>query len=89
MKSYLSQVTKNDGIDQKEAILLAQSQVIFRGYAENYYLDKPLLVFDKVDRYGIKFFPRYKNLSEMRVYPKVLVVVQKKDGRIRFYRTER
>ncbi len=85
MKDYLSQVNTHDGVNRKEAILLAQSQVVFRGYDQHYYLDRPKLAFEKPDRYGIKFYPRHKTMNVNEQYPTILVVIKKSDGEARFY----
>ena len=88
MQDYLSKVTIHDGVTQQEAILIAQSQVIFRGIEKNYHLENPQIVFEKEDSFGIKFYSKYKSLADRDLYPNILVVVQKKDGRTRFYRTQ-
>ena len=81
MQSYLSKVNKSDGINKEEAILLSQSQIIFRGTEQNYHLNNPQLAFENEESYGIKFLPKTKDAND----PPVLIVITKKDGRVHVY----
>lgn len=86
MKAYLSKVNRTDGISVQEAVFLAQSQLVFRGYEKNYYLDRPKQIFESEKSFGIQFYPRLKTVQEAKDYPTVVVEVQKKDGQTRFHR---
>ena len=84
MKSYLSGVNKADGVNKDEAILMAQSQIIFRGNDRRYNLNNPEIAFENDQSFGIKFISVKKFLSS-KEYPPVVIAIDKKDGRVRFY----
>lgn len=81
MKAYLSEVTKYDGIDVNEAVILAQSEMIFHGLDKDYYLDTPQLEPTDRDHWGVRFYPINRNPRDVITNPSVLVVVDRKDGK--------
>lgn len=83
MKSYLSQVKKSDGIDRQEAVILGQSQIVFRGYDQEYLLGNPEFIKESDRQYVLKFYPKIKTFAERRGYPPILVWVEKNDGQTR------
>lgn len=81
MKKYLTQIDKSDGIDQDEALLLARSQIIFRGKDARYDLDKPRLSSEK-DEWVLTFSPVNKTLGEVISSTDLIIRISKRDGRI-------
>jgi hypothetical protein len=77
MRSYFSQVTRYDGIDANEALLIAQSEMIFRGLDQSYVLGQPQQ--EKIDsaHWGVRFYPINQNTGEQT---SILVIIRKKDG---------
>ena len=84
MDAYLSKIQKYDGINQDEAILLAQSQLIFHGTEKKYYLDKPEVVWENAKHWGIKFYPINKTLAEASIHAPLVIDVDKKDGSVKW-----
>ena len=80
MSSYLSKISKSDGIDQEEAILIAQSEIIFRGLQKKYYLDDP--IYQGIDQHywTIKFRPVTKTLSQTKTRYNIIIYVHQDDG---------
>ena len=84
MKDYLTKVSKADGIDRAEAVLLAKSQFIFRGHDKNYHLDRPRIVLDNSEYWTVKFDPINKTLKEVITKPDVYILIDKQDGSTRW-----
>ena len=82
MKAYLAGVNKTDGIDKKEAILLAQSQIIFLGYEHDYNYAKIEVLKEDKSEWVFKFYPIGKTLKDSINKPNFLVSVRKKDGEV-------
>ena len=82
MKSYLLGVHKTDGINKKEAILLAQSQIIFLGYEHDYNYAKIEILKEDKNEWVFKFYPIGKTLQESTNKPNFLVSVRKKEGEV-------
>ena len=80
MDAYLFKVNKTDGINRSEAILLAQSQMIFLGYSDSYNLAKPDMVAGNKNQWVFKFYPVGKTLKELITKPKILISINRKDG---------
>lgn len=81
MKDYLTHVDKSDGIDQDEALLLARSQIIFRGKDTRYDINKPLISSED-EAWALTFSPINKTLGELLSAADLVIRVDKKDGRI-------
>ncbi len=84
MDAYLSGVQKSDGIDQPEAILLAQSQLIFRGADKKFYMDRPEIALADERHWVVRFYPINKTLAEVSSSANVLIVVDKNNGNTRW-----
>lgn len=83
MQAYQAQVSKFDGIDFREAKLVAQSEVIFRGYDDQYRVTQPQVKDDRErDVWRVKFFPINRTMYDALHKPNVLVSIEKKDGSI-------
>ncbi len=83
MRSFLSDVVKFDGIDQREAAIIAKSELMFRQEDERFYLDEPHFEAVDEDNWGIRFYPVNRSAAEARRNPSMLVVVNKETGRVR------
>ena len=83
MQAYLKDINKSDGINQKEAVLLAQSQLIFHGYENKYLIHEPHMGFDDKNFWVIKFYPANKTLVEVLESPIVLVTIAKDNGKVK------
>ena len=80
MSDYLSQIERNDGINRQEAVLLARSELIFRGYDKQYSLSRPLIEHYDEENYLIQFFSSNKTLGQMIVGAAVSILVNKTTG---------
>lgn len=81
MQAYLSGIEKFDGINEKEAILLAQSQLVFLGKESQYYKDNPQVLEDQ-ETWEIQFLPITRTLGEVLSTPVIFVFIDKKNGEI-------
>jgi len=88
MDAFLSGVQKSDGIDQPEAILLAQSQLIFRGADKKFYLDRPEVALADERHWVVRFYPINKTLAEVSSSTNVLIVVDRNNGNTRWHEEE-
>jgi len=88
MDAFLSGVQKSDGIDQPEAILLAQSQLIFRGADKKFYMDRPEVALADERHWVVRFHPINKTLAEVSSSANVLIVVDKNNGNTRWQEEE-
>ena len=79
MRAYLQNVEKYDGVDEKEALLLAQSQLIFQGYADSYDVGTPQLVSQDDKFWKVEFFPA-ENKSMQVDADTVMISVNRRDG---------
>lgn len=77
MRAYLSNVNKQDGISREEGVLIAQSELIFRGYEDQYDIGDPELIEDNAERFSYRFSALEQNAPRG---PEVIVRVRKKDG---------
>ena len=82
MHAYLYEVQKNDGIDTKEAAVLAQSQLIFNGHLSRCYFDRPEVEDFSEEYWGVSFYPVNKTLGEVSSHPPVFFLVDKKTGSV-------
>lgn len=83
LRSYQSDVSKHDGITQAEAKLLAQSEIIFRGYDDEYRVAEPRVMKDEGgSHWGILFYPINKTMYDALHKPNVLIRVKKSNGDI-------
>lgn len=82
MHAYQFKIEKFDGISQEEAVVIAQSEVIFRGYDKDYYFTKPNL--KKLDdtSWAVEFYPVNKTFIDSISKPKLLITVGKTDGKL-------
>ena len=83
MKGYLSQIKKFDGINEHEAILLAQSQLMFQGLDEEYYYNHPRVEEESAESFLVVFDPINKTLAETQTDTPIEIIVSKKDGSVR------
>jgi len=88
MDAYLSGVKKSDGINQQEAVLLAQSQLIFRGDDKRFYIDKPEITLEDERSWRIRFYSLNKTWAEVSASSNVLILVDKKNGNTRWQKEE-
>jgi hypothetical protein len=82
LKAYLSEITRYDGITLQEARIIAQSEIIFRGYGDIYYLQQPQVKFEDDRHFVFAFTPIVKTLEETVPRPERLVRVDKKSGAV-------
>lgn len=84
MHAYQFSVSKKDGVNREEARIIAQSEVIFRGYENDYYFTRPRLYPDTADQWTVEFYPVTKTFQEARVKPRVRVTIDKDDGQLKW-----
>ena len=85
MRDYLSTVTRHDGIEFEEAVLIAQSEMIFRGKAKNYHLDKPMVEFVNSQTWGLRFYPVNESYRDAVKNVSILISVEKQKGKVRWH----
>ena len=83
MKGYFTKIIKYDGINEQEAVLLAQSQVRFQGDEKRYYIDHPEIVPYDEEHWFVRFPPVNKTLAQVGTNPALLVTIDKKTGAVR------
>ena len=86
MKNYFTQIKKYDGIDEREAILLAQSQLRFQGDEKKYYIDHPQVVPYDEEHWLVSFAPVNKTLAQVSSNPDLLIIIDKKNGDVRTHK---
>lgn len=84
MHAYQFSVSKKDGVNEEEAKVIAQSEVIFRGFENDYYFTRPRIHDVKPNKWTVEFYPITKTFREARVKPRVRVTVDKEDGHIKW-----
>ena len=89
MHEYLYNIAKFDGITKEEAVVIAQSQLIFRGQDKQYALTKPQLVMEDNDKWEFRFVPTERTLADGAQRTPVLVDVDKGDGQADFKKEEK
>lgn len=82
MHAYQFKVEKLDGISESEAVVIAQSEVIFRGYEDEYYIMKPHLRKLDESTWAVEFYPVNKTFIDSISKPKLLITVSKSDGKL-------
>lgn len=82
MHAYQFGIEKVDGISPEEAVVIAQSEVIFRGYDKEYYLTKPHLKKLDDSSWAVEFYPVNKTFIDSISKPKLLITVGKTDGKL-------
>ena len=85
LKSYFTQIKKYDGIDQREALLLAQSQLKFEGRDKEYHIDHPQFISHDEEHWLVEFPPVDKTFAEARRSSPILFIIDKKTGACRRY----
>jgi hypothetical protein len=80
MENYLSKVVKYDGINYEEAVILAQSQLVFRDKEKEFRYDRPELAFPDETFWVIQFPPINTTLAELISRPNALIWVRKDNG---------
>ena len=80
MKSYLA-VTKYDGIDDEEAVVLAQSELLFRNLEKRYQVAKPKIT-ALTDHQVIVSFPGVNSQLETKLPPGIQVLVGRASGKV-------
>ena len=83
MKNYFTQIKKYDGIDEKEAVLLAQSQLRFAGDEKNYYIEHPEIVLYDEEHWIVRFLPVNRTLAQASTNSALLIIIDKKTGAVR------
>ena len=86
LKSYFTQITKYDGIDEHEALLLAQSQLKFEGTANAYYIDHPEIISYDEEHWLVEFPPLSKTFAESRRSTSVIFIIDKVSGSVRHFK---
>lgn len=82
MKDYHSKVSRSDGIDADEAVVLAKSEMVFRGWDKTYHLSQPRIEAVDQEHWGIRFYPVNKTAKDVVRNPSVLVIIRKNDGQV-------
>ena len=81
-KNYLQGVNKFDGINQEEALVLAQNELLFHGYESSFDINHPQ-IFPRGDtNWEIRFLPFNKTMTEVLNNRTLAVLINKKDGQI-------
>jgi len=80
MRSYLAGVVRYDGINVREAVTLARSELIFRGYEKAFHVDDPHIEYVNADNWGVRFYPINHSAADVRKNASVLVVIDKENG---------
>ena len=80
MGAYLSRVTKYDGIDRSEALILAQSQLIFLGRERDYWFEEPEITGEDNDFWYVRFSPINRTLEQVIHRTPILVTIRKANG---------
>ena len=83
MFKSMTQVRTFDGIDRQEAILLAQSELVFRGRQNDFRFDRPKVLREDSDRWIIRFQPLAKAPAESKPNPLMQISVDKSNGEVR------
>lgn len=79
---YLTDVRKEDGIDRREALLLAQNEILFRAFENSFDIQNPGIFLDNNELWGIRF-PTHKKTMEEALSGRVIdVYIRKEDGHI-------
>lgn len=84
LSGYLSGVTKYDGIDENEAVLIAKSELLFRGDEKNYYFDRPHVEAVGENTWQVWFEPVNKTLQEALESRGAVVTIDRKTGAVKF-----
>lgn len=84
LSGYLSGVTKYDGIDENEAVLIAKSELLFRGDEKNYYFDRPHVEAVGENAWQVWFEPVNKTLQEALESQGAVVTIDRKNGAVKF-----
>lgn len=84
LSGYLSGVTKYDGIDENEAVLIAKSELFFRGDEKNYYFDRPHLEAVGENAWQVWFEPVNRTLQESFESRGAMVTIDRKTGTVKF-----
>lgn len=82
MKAYLTDVSKTDGINREESMLLAQSELIFRGYESTFDIGEPKNWGEDREHYTYLFLHIGLTLIEARPDQRMVVTVSKKNGEV-------
>lgn len=82
MSSYLSDVSKYNGIDRKEAIILAQSELYFHELKDEYYVDRAFVRYENEDVFAISFPPVRMTLQDSFETEPIMFYVDKKNGKV-------
>lgn len=82
MHAYQFTISKRDGIDQEEAKIIAQSEVIFRGYDTTYYFTRPRIYAESPEIWAVEFFPVSKTFRDARNNPRIRITINKADGQL-------
>lgn len=85
MRAYLTEIKKTDGIDLKEAFLLAQSDLIFHNLDKRYLINNPLMAFEDASRWGIAFEPVSKTWGEAISQSRLVIIISKDSGEMKSY----
>ena len=85
LRAYLKDVKKSDGINLKEAFLVAQSDLIFHDLDKRYRIKEPVMAFEDVTRWGIVFQPISKTWGEAIGQSRFIIVVDKNSGQTRSF----
>ena len=82
-RAYLTKINKKDGINRREAVLLAQNELLFLGRDHEYNINGPKIV-SETPRLWIIHFPSLpKTFQEVLSKPELNILVEKKDGSVR------
>jgi hypothetical protein len=81
MDAYLSEVVKFDGINQEEALILAQSQMFFQGRARDFDVDNPRWLPD--DSYWVLSFKSVRRtLADVIADKAIVIMIDKQSGAV-------
>ena len=83
LKAFLEDINKRDGVTLYEAIIMAQTELIFRDILNNYHFEKPQITTQSPARWGIRFHPRLINTDNKPAVP-VQFIITKNQGQIVF-----
>lgn len=81
MDAYLLKVVKFDGIDQEEALILAQSQMFFQGRARDFDVDNPRWLPDDTC-WVLSFKSVRRTLADVLADKAIVIMVDKQNGAV-------
>lgn len=84
IRNQAKSVDLSNGVDRVEAIVVAQNEMIRKGFDKKWDISKPKIRFEDEDEWGIKFYPKL-SFSKTAPLLNFLVAIKKKTGEITYF----